>query len=103
MTGYPDIAHESVHRSASPGGLAVVFSLLFVASVAAGFFLTGFAPYPVPYIPVDQIQNYYTRFPDAVRVVSFLQMAAAIPLGLFAVTMVSRLLFHRVHVAGVYI
>lgn len=37
------------------------------------------------------------------RVVSFLQFGASIPLGLFAATVVSRLLFHRVNAAGVRI
>jgi hypothetical protein len=38
-----------------------------------------------------------------VRVVSFLQMCASIPLGLFSVVIASRLFFLRIHVAGVYI
>jgi hypothetical protein len=37
------------------------------------------------------------------RIVSFLQFGASIPLGLFSVVIVSRLLFHEVRVAGVHI
>jgi hypothetical protein len=36
------------------------------------------------------------------RIVSLLQLGAAIPLGFFIVVIVSRLLFHDVRVAGVH-
>jgi len=65
--------------------------------------MTGGAPYPTPYLPIPQLQEHYTRFPDAMRVTSFLQFGASIPLGIFTATVVSRLLFHRINVAGVYI
>jgi hypothetical protein len=79
-----DTREDVVHRSPPLGVLAVVFVVLFVASVAATFLMTDFAPYPVPYNPIAQLQDYYTRFPEAVQLVSFLQMGAAIPLGLFS-------------------
>jgi hypothetical protein len=88
-----DTSEDVVHRSPPLGALAVVFVVLFVASVAANFLMTDFAPYPVPYNPIAQLQDDYTRFPDAVRAVSFLQMSASIPLGLFSAVIVSRLLF----------
>jgi hypothetical protein len=94
---------EAVHRSPPLGILAIVFTTLFLASMAVNAIMTGGAPYPVPYNPIQQIQDYYTRFPDAMRVVSFLQFGASIPLGLFTATVVSRLLFHRVNAAGVHI
>jgi hypothetical protein len=103
MTASLDPSPQSSHASPPLGVLAVVFVALFLASIAANFVMTNFAPYPVPYNPIDQLRNYYTRFPNALRVVSFLQLSASIPLGLFAVVMVSRLLFHRIRVAGVHI
>ena len=103
MPYVPDMDRETFHRSPPLAGLAVVFVTLFLISVAANFLMTGFAPYPVPYKPVEQLQEYYTQFPAASRMVGFLQLAASIPLGLFAVVMVSRLLFHRITVAGVHI
>jgi hypothetical protein len=93
----------ATHRSPPLGVLAVVFVGLFLASVAANFMMTGGVPYPIPYNPVEQLQDYYMRFPHVMRVVSFLQFGASIPLGLFTATAVSRLLFHRVRAAGVYI
>jgi hypothetical protein len=98
-----DTTEDTVHRSPPLALLAVVFAALFIASVAATFLMTDFAPYPVPYNPIGQLQDFYTRFPDAVRVVAFLQMCASIPLGLFSVVIASRLLFLRIQVAGVYI
>jgi hypothetical protein len=98
-----DTSEELVHRSPPLGLLATVFVVLFIASVGVNFLMTDFAPYPVPYNPIEQLQDYYTRFPNAVRVVSFLQMSASIPLGLFSVVIVSRLLFLRINVAGVHI
>jgi hypothetical protein len=98
-----DTSEDVVHRSPPLGVLAVVFVVLFMASVAANFLMTDFAPYPVPYNPIQQLKDYYTRFPNALRAVSFLQMSASIPLGLFAVVMVSRLSFLRINVAGVHI
>jgi hypothetical protein len=98
-----DTSNDVVHRSPPLGVLAVAFGALFIASVAANFLMTDFAPYPVPYNPIEQLQDYYTRFPNAVRVVSFLQMSASIPLGLFSVVIVSRLVFLKINVAGVHI
>jgi hypothetical protein len=94
---------EAAHRSPPLGILAIVFTTLFLASMATNAIMTGGVSYPVPYNPVQQIQDYYTRFPDVMRVVSFLQFGASIPLGLFTATIVSRLLFHRVNAAGVHI
>ena len=103
MSTLVDTRDDAIHRSPPLGVLAVVFVVLFISSVAANFIMTDFAPYPVPYNPIEQLQDFYTRFPDAVRMVAFLQFAASIPLGLFSVVVVSRLLFHRITVAGVHI
>jgi hypothetical protein len=94
---------SAVHRSPPLGILAVVFVALFLSSIAANLIMTGGAPYPIPYNPIPTLQDYYTRFPNVMRTVSFLQFGASIPLGLFTATVVSRLLFHRIKVAGVHI
>jgi hypothetical protein len=98
-----DTSEDVVHRSPPLGLLAIMSMVLFIAGLAANFLMTDFAPYPVPYNPIEQLQDYYTRFPNALQVVSFFQMCAAIPLGLFSVVIVSRLLFLRINVAGVHI
>jgi hypothetical protein len=93
----------NVHPSPPLGILAVVFVLLFAVSIATNFILTHFAAYPTPYLPIDQLQAHYLRYPDASRVTSFLQLCASIPLGLFTAVVVSRLLFFGIKVAGVHI
>ena len=93
----------AIHRSPPPGLVAIVFLLFFAASVVANMVMTGGAPYPTPYLPIADLQDYYTRFPDAIKIAAFLQFGAMPPLGIFTATMVSRFLFHRVKVAGVYI
>ena len=93
----------ATHRSPPLSVLAIVFVLLFVASIVANMLMTGGASYPTPYTPIPQLQDYYTRFPDAIRMAAFLQFVAMLLLGIFTTTAVSRLLFLRVKVAGVYI
>jgi hypothetical protein len=93
----------SVHASPPLGLVATVFVVLFVASIVANIVMTAGAPYPMPYLPIDKLQDHYLRFPAALRVTSFLQMGASIPLAIFVATAVSRLQFHRINVAGVHI
>ena len=98
-----DVSRSEVHRSPPLLALAAVHVGLFIASIAVQYALSGGTSLPTPYADVAQVQAYYTRFPDVARIGAFLQFGAAIPLGLFGVVIVSRLLFHRVNVAGVHI
>ena len=102
MVESPD-PYDAIHASPPPGMLAVIFVVLFAASIGVNFMMTHGAAYPTPYKPLGELQAYYIRFPEVMRIVSFLQFGASIPLGLFTATMVSRLLFHRINVAGVHI
>lgn len=63
--------------------------------------MTNGAPYPGPYDSISTAQAYYSQFSSAVRIASFLQFGASIPLGLFTATVASRLRCHRLNVAGV--
>jgi hypothetical protein len=96
-------AATTVHRSPPLGPVAVVFLGLFVASIAANAILTGGAPYPTPYRPIAELQAHYLRFANVLELTALLQLAAMMPLAVYAATAVSRLLFHRVTVAGVHI
>jgi hypothetical protein len=82
--------------------LATVHIALVIGGIAAQSFMSG-VPYPTPYDGLEQLQQYYAHFPDVTRFTSLLQFGASIPLGLFSVVIVSRLLFHEVRVAGVHI
>jgi hypothetical protein len=91
------------HRSPPLGIVAVVFVALFAASIATNLIGTGGAPYPTPYRPIAELSDYYARFGEVLRWTSFLQLGAAVPLGIYTATVVSRLAFQRVEVAGVHI
>src|SRR5215471_1600192 len=97
-----DSTRNKIHRSPSLILLATVHIGLIIGAIASQSLLSGL-PYPTPYDNVQQLQQYYTQFPQVMRIVSFLQFGASIPLGLFSVVIVSRLLFHDVRVAGVHI
>src|SRR6267378_3411328 len=73
------------HRGPHPGVLAIVYTLLFNAGL-----------YQV-------ITTYFQTYPKTVLICAFLQFGAAIPLGIFTATMVSRLQFLGVRAAGAYI
>jgi hypothetical protein len=103
MTNEETNDHDRIHRSPSPGWLAVVAVTLFVASIAVNLLMSGGGHYPNPYQPGPETENYFLQHPGMMRVMGFLQFGASIPLGLFAVVIVSRLRFHRVTAAGVYI
>ena len=89
------------HRSPSPGVVAVVFVVFFAASIATNVIATGGAPYPTPYRPIAELTDYYLRFSNVLPWTSFLQLGAMVPLGIYSASIVSRLAFHRVDVAGV--
>jgi hypothetical protein len=96
-------SNGATHRSPPPLIVAIVFVALFAASIAANVIMTNGSPYPTPYTPIPQLLDYYAKFSDAIRIAAFLQFGAMMPLGIFAATIVSRLLFHRVKVARVYL
>ena len=96
-------SNQLTHRSPPLGVVAVVFVSLFAASIAVTLLGTHGAPYPTPYRSIAELTDYYTRFPDVLRWTSFLQLGAMMPLGVYSATIVSRLAFHRVGVAGVQI
>lgn len=91
------------HVGPHPGMVAIVFVLLFVSSMVANGMLTGGAPFPNPYSPIARLAEYYRKFHDASRVTSTLLSASIIPLVVYVATVFSRLLFHGIRVAGVYI
>ena len=65
--------------------------------------MTGGAAYPTPYDPPEAARDYFGPHADTIRIAAFLQFGAAIPLGLFTATVVSRLRFFGLNVAGVTI
>ena len=81
----------------------LLFMALFVGSLIIGAIMTGGTLPPIPFGATDAALRYFVEHATAMRVAAFLQFGAAIPLGLFTATVVSRLHFLRVHAAGVTI
>ena len=102
------------HRGPHPGIVAIIYALLFnaglyfVVSFRAPEHLeasaTAIRPYfPGPWESAETITAYFQGHPHAVLMCAFLQFGAAIPLGIFTATMVSRLHFLGVRAAGPWI
>src|SRR5215472_8280357 len=95
------------HAGPSLLGLAVVYTLVFLAALAAIVVLQH-GPISTairsmnPYAPAADVQGVLGRSPQAVRVGAFLLLGSAIALGLYAATMVSRLRFLGTRMAGPY-
>jgi hypothetical protein len=88
------------HRGPHPGFVAVVFTLLFCAGLYQVVSFTGKLHFPGPWEPASVIVSYFQARPTAVLLCAFLQFGAAVPLGIFTATMVSRLRFMGIRVAG---
>ena len=94
-----------VQRHASPhlGGVAIVFTVLFCASLYPVTALGGTPSFPSPWEPVQAMQAFFQLRPRAALLCAFLQFGSAVPLGIFTATVVSRLRFLGMKVAGAYI
>jgi hypothetical protein len=99
------------HRGPHPGALAIIYTLLFnlglyfVVSLRTPEHLaaspTAVRPYfPGPWESAQTIVTYFQTHAHSVLLCAFLQFGAAIPLGIFTATMVSRLRFLGVRAAG---
>ncbi|HVR11414.1 MAG TPA: hypothetical protein VMW75_25440 [Thermoanaerobaculia bacterium] len=88
------------HQSPPLGVLATAFTILKLASIACVSQLASQPPFPAPQQPGADIVSYFRLHPSLVLACAFLQVGAAIPLGLFAASTVSRLRFLGVQAAG---
>jgi hypothetical protein len=80
--------------------LGIVHILVFAANLIAAAALRHGAPFVNPFAAADVVCAFFAQNPSAVRVSSFFLFASAVPVGLFAVTIVSRLRFLGVRAAG---
>src|SRR6266571_5985836 len=94
--------NKSVHHFRGPSLilLAIVHVLLFAAGLVAAAALRHGASYVTPFAPAEQLRSFFAQNPTAVRVSSFFLFGSAVPFGIFAVTVVSRLRFLGVRAAG---
>jgi hypothetical protein len=91
------------HAGPNPGIVAIVYTLLFNAGLYFVISFTGGPHFPGPWESSETIAAYFQGHSRAVLACAFLQFGAAIPLGIFTATMVSRLQFLGVRVAGAHI
>ena len=91
----------SVHRGPHPGAVAVVYVMLFVASLLLVGITTKGEGFPNPYGDIQHAQTALLQYIDIIRISSFLQFGSAIPLGIFTAAVTSRLRFLGVNVTGV--
>jgi hypothetical protein len=98
-----EIVNEATHRGPSLVALSAVYTILFLASLVITAIMTKGGHFPSPFIAPDLAQGFFARNGNAVRLAAFLQFGAAIPLGIFTATVVSRLQFLGINVAGVFI
>lgn len=92
---------ENKHRSPHVGMLAIIFSGLFISGLSFVISFSEDVPhYPGPWETADAIATYFRTQQHDVLMCAFLQFGAAIPLGLFTATIVSRLRFLGTTAAG---
>jgi hypothetical protein len=89
-------------RHAGPplGILAIVYAVLFNSGLYSVVSFTGGPHFPGPWESGEKITEYFQSHSAAVQICAFLQFGAAIPLGIYAATIVSRLQFLGVRAAG---
>ena len=80
--------------------LATVHLLIFASGLVAAALLRHAARFVTPFAPADELRAFLAVSPTAVRVSNFFLFGSAIPFGIFAVTIVSRLRYMRVRAAG---
>src|SRR6266446_2038673 len=89
------------HRGPSLLALAIAFVVLFLASLILGTVLAGGEHFPSPFAP--GAVEWFSRHRTAVLAGAFLQFGASVPLGIYTATIVSRMQFFGLRVAGVHI
>jgi hypothetical protein len=77
-----------------------MFTLLFLLGIILSRILTHGAPIPMPYGDPWHSQQYYLSFAPAVRLSGFLQLGAAIVLGIYTASVTSRLRYLGVTASG---
>jgi hypothetical protein len=91
------------HRGPSLPALAIVYVVLFVASVALPTAIGGGEHFPSPFAAAGDAARYFAEHRGAVLLAVFLQFGSAIPLGILVAGIASRLQFLGLRATGVHI
>src|SRR5262245_21376956 len=98
------VPHPRVKHAGPPlWPVAATHTVLFLAGLYPVTVFGGLPHYPGPWESPDTIAAFFVARPSAARLCAFLQFGAAIPLGIFTASIVSRLQFLGARVAGVWI
>jgi hypothetical protein len=105
MPSSATVSSALVQRHPSPplGMVAIAFMVLFCAGLYPVTVFGGKPYFPGPWESAQTIVSFFHLRPTAVQLCAFLQFGAAVPLGVFTATIVSRLRFLGVKAAGAYI
>jgi hypothetical protein len=96
-------ANSARHASPPLGIVALVYMVLFLAGLFPVTTFGGLPHFPGPWESPDVIAAFFAARPQSAVICAFLQFSAAIPLGIFTASIVSRLQFLGVRAAGVHI
>src|SRR6266567_8270277 len=100
----PSTSTTRVRHAGPPLGLvATTFTVLFLAGLYPVTIFGGQPYFPGPWESTDTIVTFFQTRPTAVLLCAALHFAAAIPLGIFTASVVSRLQFLGVRAAGAWI
>lgn len=91
------------HAGPSPGIVAITYALISLAGLALISPFDGTPGFPNQGDPLNAVLAFFQSRAPSVRLFGALQFGAAIPLGIFTATMVSRLRFLGIRAAGAYI
>src|SRR5258708_17169975 len=80
--------------------LAIVRTLLFIASIVSAVLLRHGAPFITPFGDAEAARSFFASNPLAVKVSAFFFFGSAVPLAIYTATVVSRLVYLGVRAAG---
>lgn len=103
MSDTPNSNATRHHASPHLGLVAVIFTVLFLAGLFPVTIFGGTPYFPGPWERPDVIVHFFRARPGAVLACTFFHFGAAIVLGIFTASMVSRLQFLGVRAAGTFI
>jgi len=89
-----ETTNQIKHRGPHPGILALIFAVLFITGLSFVITFTAGAPhFPNPADAPQTIVSYFQNHPHDALMCSFFQFVSFVPLGLYTMTMSSRLRF----------
>jgi hypothetical protein len=80
--------------------LSIVYTLLFVANIASAVLLRHGPPFVTPFGDPEAARAFFAANPLALKVSAFFFFGSAVPLAIYAATVVSRLRYLGVRAAG---